>query len=250
MKTSIIKIPFDACIVERDRRGAAKGPEAVISELGKLSDFKDVKILEVSERDDFVKLHKDSEKTATDAYKKKNLVIGLGGDHSVSYGLMHAFAKAFPHSGLLYFDAHLDCDVDFLPATHEDILRAAVNEHMFDGIFVVGARKYAPNELEFVKKEKIPFEKNINPESILEFCRNFKNIYISIDIDVIDPKLAPGTGYPEADGLNEKDFISILEKTIATKKVRGADLVEVSPPKDKAGMTSKLAASLLLRFLK
>ena len=141
-----------------------------------ITSVKNIEFLNVNEQDDFEKLHKDSEKTATDAYKQKNLVIGLGGDHSVSYGLMHAFAKTFPHSGLIYFDAHFDCDVDFLPATHEDILRAAVNEHIFDGILVVGARKYAPNELEFVKKEKIPFEKNINEEKILEFCRNFKNI--------------------------------------------------------------------------
>ena len=80
---TIIKIPFDSCIVEKQRRGAAKGPDAVISEAKKLHDFKNTEILEVPEQNDFVKLHKDSEKTATDAYKKKNLVIGIGGDHSV-----------------------------------------------------------------------------------------------------------------------------------------------------------------------
>ena len=254
MAISIIKIPFDACIVEKDRRGAAKGADAIEAELKDMPDFEKIKekteFLEVNEKDDFVKLHKDTEAAALSEYTKKNIVIGLGGDHSISYGLMHAFAKKFPHSGLIYFDAHLDCDVDFIPVTHEDILRATVNEHIFDSIFIVGARKYAENEIEVVKKEKIPFFKEIQESEIFSFINRFENIYISIDIDVIDSELAPGTGYPEADGLNETDFINILKKILAMKKVRGADIVEVSPPKDTKNITAKLAARFLLEFLK
>ena len=149
MKFSIIKIPFDACIVEKARRGAANGPDAIEAELKKLTDTKDIKFLEINEKDDFEKLHKEVEAAAIAASKKKNFVIGLGGDHSVSYGLMKAFAKSHKNTGLIYFDAHLDCDVDFLPPTHEDILRAAVKEKLFKHIFVYGARKYIEKEKEF-----------------------------------------------------------------------------------------------------
>jgi agmatinase len=244
---TIIKIPFDSCIVEKQRRGAAAGPDTILSEL---KPDKNIKILEVNEKDDFEKMHKETESTADKSYKNKNFVIGLGGDHSVSYGLMKAFAKNHKNAGLIYFDAHLDCDVDFLPATHEDILRAAVNEHIFDGILVVGTRKYAPNELEFVEKEKILFNKQIDKKQILEFCKNFENIYISIDIDVIDPKLAPGTGYPEPQGILPQQLIELLTKLKASGKVKGMDLVEVSPPKDTNNITAKLAARFLLEFLR
>ncbi|MBI2041382.1 MAG: arginase family protein [DPANN group archaeon] len=97
---SIIKIPFDKCIVEKERRGAALGPDAIETELKNFFEFeekvsKKTKFLEIKEKNDFNKLHKEVEKIASNEYKKGNLVVGLGGDHSVSYGLMKAFAKKF-----------------------------------------------------------------------------------------------------------------------------------------------------------
>ena len=75
------------------------------------------------------------------------------------------------------------------------------------------------------------------------------NVYLSIDIDFFDPEFAPGTGYPEKNGFSPEQFLPILKELIKSGKVKGADIVEVSPPKDKDGMTAKLAARLLLEFL-
>ena len=241
---SVLKIPFDACIVEKARRGAAKGPDAIEAELKS----SEIKFLEIKELDDFEAMHKEDESLADKEYKSKRFVLGLGGDHSVSYGLMRSFSKRFKNSGLIYFDAHLDCEDDFLPPTHEDIVRAAVNEKFFapENVLMIGTRKSYPKERVFIEEKGIKLGKI---EDIKDFIKNKDSIYISIDIDVFDPKYAPGTGYPEKDGYTPNELLPLIKELIRSGKVKGADIVEVSPPKDVNNLTSKLAARLLLEFL-
>ena len=83
-----------------------------------------------------------------------------------------------------------------------------------------------------------------------DFAKTVDNIYISIDIDVIDPAFAPGTGWPEPLGIWPQQLATLLEFLKATKKVRGFDIVEVSPPQDMNNITSSLAARLLLELVK
>ena len=250
MAVSIIKIPFDKCIVEKERRGAALAPDAIQKETESLFQFPKTTWLEIKEKNDFNKLHKEIEATATKEYKKGNFVVGLGGDHSVSYGLIRAFAKKFPRkSGLIYFDAHLDCQDDFLPPTHEDVLRAVVNEKLFDKVWVIGARNYTKKELDFVKKSKIKYYyENVKEEK--EFIESVDNIYVSIDIDVIDPAFAPGTGWPEPLGRHPTQLSAFFASSGVKKKLKGFDIVEVSPPKDVNNITSRLAARLVLELIK
>lgn len=241
---TIIKVPFDKCIVEKERRGAALGPAAIEKELKGLQNLK---FLEVAEKDDFEKLHKETENLTQKEYKKGNFVIGLGGDHSISYGLMKAFSRHHKNAALIYFDAHLDCEDDFLPPTHEDIIRAAVNEKFFEpeNILVIGSRKAYPKETKFVEEKGINIGKL---ENIKDFIKSREAIYISLDIDVFDPKFAPGTGYPEKAGLKPAEVLPAISDLMATKKVKGMDIVEVSPPKDTNNMTSKLAASIISKI--
>ncbi len=257
MPTVIIKIPFDKCIVEKERRGAALGPNAIEKELNNFFEFEKVKdkikFLKASETNDFEKLYKEIETLAAVEYKKENLVIGLGGDHSVSYGLMRAFANVHKKAaGLIYFDAHFDCQDDFLPPTHEDVLRAAVKEKFFapENILIVGARNYTEKELEFVRKQSIAFSQELKEHELADFCGKLENIYVSIDIDALDPAFAPGTGWPEPIGLHPRPLLSLLRLLKSTRKVRGFDIVEVSPPKDVNNITSRLAARLLLELIK
>ncbi|HIH14224.1 MAG TPA: hypothetical protein HA224_03130 [Nanoarchaeota archaeon] len=254
MTISIIKIPFDKCIVEKDRRGAALAPDAIQNELNNFFQFeklkKNVKFHTVKELSDFEKMHKEVETTAAGEYKKGNLVVGLGGDHSVSYGLMKAFAKTHKSCGLIYLDAHLDCQDDFLPPTHEDILRAVVKEKLFSEIIIIGARNFTEKEKNFADKNKIQFGKEIDYKKIMSLCEKCENIYVSLDIDAIDPAFAPGTGWPEPLGIFPQQLVTLLEFLKATLKVRGLDIVEVSPPKDVNNITSRLAARVLLELIK
>ena len=241
---TIIKVPFDKCIVEKGRRGAALGPAAIEKEL---KSTQNLKFIEVTEKDDFEKLHKETENIAKNEYKMGNFVIGLGGDHSISYGLMKAFSKQHKNTALIYFDAHLDWEDDFLPPTHEDLMRAAVNERFFEpeNMLIIGSRKAYPKEIKFVEEKGIRLGKL---ENIKDFIKSKEAIYVSLDIDVFDPKFAPGTGYPEKNGLKPEEILPIIDDLIATKKVKGMDIVEVSPPKDTNNMTSQLAASIISKI--
>lgn len=253
---TILKIPFDKCIVEKERRGAALGPNAIETELKDFFQFeelsKQVKFVEIKEKDDFEKLHREVEAEATKAYAKSNLVMGLGGDHSVSYGLVKAFAKKFPkQSGLIYFDAHFDAQDDFLPPTHEDVLKAVVKEGFFksEDILVIGVRNYTKEELAFIQHNKIKFmlANDFLSKEITNFAKKYDSIYFNLDIDAIDPAFAPGTGWPEPLGLHPKDVLDIILQL--KDKIKLLDIVEVSPPKDVNNMTSRLAAKFLAEFL-
>ncbi|MBI2041381.1 MAG: arginase family protein [DPANN group archaeon] len=126
-------------------------------------------------------------------------------------------------------------------------------------IFHIGARNFTEKERKFIAGKMWfnfaeMFYTEIAPAGTLDYLKDFvktvDNIYISIDIDAIEPAFAPGTGWPEPAGILPWQMIRMLQFLKATKKVRGFDIVEVSPPKDVNKITSRLAARLLLELLK
>ena len=240
----VLKIPYDASIVESHRRGASKGPDIIQKELGGKGVWKNVTI----DEGDFSNTLEFIRKTAKKEYDKNNFVIGLGGDHSISYGLVKAFLEKYPKGGLIVFDAHLDCMDNFYPPTHEDWLRVLIEKENFDKVLVLGARKIHRLEKEFSKANSLRVSKDPNLESINDFIKDFNDIYISIDIDFIDSRYAPGTGWPEKGGISPEKAKKLLEFLKKTGKIKGMDLVELSPPKDINNITNKVAVSLLSVF--
>ncbi|MEK6923172.1 MAG: arginase family protein [Nanoarchaeota archaeon] len=241
--TVVLKIPYDASIVESHRRGASKGPDALQKELGERGVWKDVEI----DEGDFANTLEIIRKTAKKEYDKNNFVIGLGGDHSISYGLVKAFLEKHPKGGLIVFDAHFDCMDNFYPPTHEDWLRVLIEKDKFSQILLLGARKSHKIEREFAKSVKL-YVKEPKLEAIKDFIKDFKEIYVSIDIDVLDSKYAPGTGWPEKGGISPEKAKKLLEFLKKSGKVKGMDLVEFSPPRDVNNITNKVAVSLLSGF--
>ena len=244
MKT-ILKIPFDRCIVDKERKGAAKAPDLI----QKFVDAKDTIWKEIEIASDFETTQDNITKIAL----SEETIIGLGGDHSITYGLMKAFAKKHLKRGLIVFDAHLDCESDFLPPDHEDILRAAVKEKLFKKIFVIGVRNYTKEQQEYAMKNFSWDSAEISIDSIKqhvnEVLEQVDNLYVSIDIDVFDSKFAPGTGYPERGGFSPEQLMPVFEMLAKSGKVKGFDIVEVNPKKDINNKTSQLAAKLLMLFL-
>jgi len=173
--------------------------------------------------------------------KEKNheKAIFVGGDHSITYNIFKAFSEKFEKPCLLIFDAHADCDVFFKPVSHQDLNRAVVEEKLADtqDIIIIGIRKVFDVEEPFLKKNKIPtitaeeihtnFEKS--KEKLQNFIARQKNIYLSFDIDALDPSIAPGTGYLEENGLSKKQAFEMLEIVIKSGKVKTFDLVEINP---------------------
>ena len=200
----------------------------------------------------FEETQENIEKAALKKFEKGK-VASIGGDHSITYGLVRAASKKFKNLGLVYFDAHLDCEDDFQPPSHEDVVRAIVKEKLIapENILMIGVRKSWPKEEKFVKKHRIKVVKAGDSQRALEELKKLNekvdHLYVSVDIDVFDPEIAPATVYKEKNGLdfeNFKKFITVLD----FKRIIGFDLVEYSPSLDSNGKTGTLASNVI-KFL-
>jgi len=160
---------------------------------------------------------------------------------------------------LIVFDAHPDCmqPVDQKLPTHEEWLRALVETGFpAENILLVGVRNSDPGEITFLSKNNVKsismnkLLENLEDtcDTIMEFS-NGKELYVSVDIDVIDPAFAPATGYPEPGGLTTRQFIYLIQRINKINNLRALDLVEINPDKDKTGLTVKLGAKILGELL-
>ena len=206
-------------------------------------------------------------KNSLDCYEEKPRTIFLGGDHSVSYSLTRSFLDYCRGKGrepcLIVFDAHPDCmslwEKNELP-DHEEWLSSLI-DYGFpkENIILVGVRKSHKNEIEFMNKNKIK-KININSiqedidniaDTLMEFA-NGKELYLSLDVDVLDPAFVPGTYYQEPGGLTSRELIYLIQRLKKIKTLRAIDLVEINSEKDlkeNKGLTVKLGAKILSELL-
>jgi agmatinase len=200
---------------------------------------------------------------AFEIFEKKTKAIFLGGDHSISYSLTRAFLDNCQNSVkkpcLIVFDAHSD----LMPVakgankypTHEEWLRQLIKDGFpVENILLVGVRNMWRDEIIFLKEKGIRIIRigqlleNFPEmcEVIMEFAFG-KELYVSIDIDVIDPAFAPATGYPEIGGLSSSKFVYLTGRISKMKNLRAIDLVEINSEKDKffENKTIKLGCKIL-----
>jgi len=187
--------------------------------------------------------------------------IFIGGDHSISYPTSKAFFDYCKKTGkepcLIVFDAHADCMEPMKEPTHEEWLRKLIEDGFpAENILLVGVRNIWQEELKFLKEKKIKII-NMNQllenlqdicDTIMEFS-NRKELYVSVDIDVIDSLFAPGTGYPESGGLSSRQFLYLFQRINKIKNLRGIDLVEINPELDEKQKTIKLGAKILKKTI-
>ncbi len=182
-------------------------------------------------------------------------LLTIGGDHTIALPLLRVMHRRHGPVALLHFDAHLDTwDTYFgAPYTHGTPFRRAWEEGLLleDRSMHVGIRGpiYARSDL--VDDARFGFAiipamdlETLGVAGVVERVRERLGdapIYVSIDVDVMDPAHAPGTGTPEAGGLTSRELIGVL-RGLAGANIVGADIVEVSPPYDHAEMTG-IAAS-------
>jgi agmatinase len=189
-------------------------------------------------------------------------LVTLGGDHTIAYPLLKAVNRIHGPVALVHFDAHLDTwDTYFnTPLTHGTPFRRAAE----DGLFVsghsahVGIRGslYSPNDLH--EDAEMGFHvvhcRDFHRRSIDDIIDGLREtigelpLYVSIDIDVLDPAHAPGTGTPEAGGMTNRELLEIVRGFDGLNLV-GADIVEVSPAYDHAEITGIAAANLAYEFV-
>ena len=189
-------------------------------------------------------------------------LVTLGGDHTIAYPLLRAHHRRYGPVSLVHFDAHLDTwDTYFdTPLTHGTPFRRAAE----DGLFVpghsahVGIRGplYAPDdltadaELGFTVVHCVAFEDRTIGDVVDQLRETIgdRPLYVSIDIDVLDPAHAPGTGTPEAGGMTSREMLGILRGFDGLNLV-GADIVEVAPAYDHAEITGIAASHLAYELI-
>jgi agmatinase len=189
-------------------------------------------------------------------------LLTLGGDHTVALPLLRAVAAVHGPVAVVHFDAHLDTWDTFFGAayTHGTPFRRASEEGLLDrsGCLHVGIRGSVYSDVDLIEDAELGFQVVSAPEvdqigvsGVVERIRQRvgeRPVYVSVDIDVLDPGLAPGTGTPEAGGLTSRELLTML-RTFASLNLVGADVVEVSPAYDHAQVTGIAAAHVSYELL-
>jgi len=188
-------------------------------------------------------------KNVTSELKKQDKqIIILGGEHLITLGSFTCFPK---DTGYVVFDAHYDLRDQYadIKLSHAAYLRRIVEKRGSENIVHVGARAFVKEELAFLKEHNIATvsDKEIrNGEGtklLKDITSTFDSLYLSIDLDVLDPAFAPGVGNPEAVGISSRelyDLVTILQN----KKIVAADIVELNPTYDN-GSTASMAAKMI-----
>ena len=268
----IVKIP--AVNSSLETQGCERSGEAIIKELRKINVNEEGKEIDVDSLD-LEEIHIDNsdlERTnnliyenAGKIFETKPKVIFLGGDQSITYPLVKSFMDYCENYDkepcLIVFDAHPDVmnfSEDGLP-TNEEWLRGLVKYGFpSENILLVGIRKKTLEENTFLKKYKIQtFMMGNLSEDLRETCdtimefSNGKELYVSIDIDVVDPSFAPSTAKPESGGLTSRELIYLIKRINKIKNLRAVDLTEINleMDKEKNNHTIKLGAKIVSELI-
>jgi len=261
----IVKIPSSLGGLGK-ATGAEKAPDKVIEQTNELF-FSEDSCLPTFEIEDVKIISGNIEETNNNIYSKAKDILKdtikplfLGGDHSITFPLVKAFSEVYPtNPGIVIFDAHPDAENDFMPPSQEDLLCGLVNENIINpqNIILVGTRNWDKNEIEFIQKHNIKYfsMKEISKEgihevseSIMAASKGFDSLYLSIDIDCLDPAFAPGTGYMEPGGLSTRELLFFLHILKRIHNLKALVLVEINPDKDVKDMTSKVGAKILVEL--
>ncbi len=251
-------------------KGCEKAPNKVVealktiycNEFGKLIDLQLLDLEEIHLDNSDVELSNNLiYKNGFKMFESQPKTIYVGGDHSISYSLTRSFFDFCQNSGrescLIVFDAHADCMIPMKEPTHEEWLRKLIEDGFpVKNVLLVGVRNIDKEEIRFLKEKGIRIlSMNSLLENLSESCdilmefSNGKELYVSIDIDVIDPAFAPGTGYCEPGGLSSREFIYLIQRINKIKNLRAVDIVEINPFKDENNKTVKLGAKILGELL-
>ena len=260
-QTTLLLAPWSKGSIGKND-GCKDAPSMIVDALKNffLDEFglnKDYSITSIDVHDDQFQATHDAVAEAVRLVRKKFIL--LGGDHSLTFPSVKSFVSLYKDARLLIFDAHLDMESDFLPPTHEDFLRALITGGFLspEQVLLVGVRHWHDEEDRFLKDHHVRllsmrsiarFGLTKTIEEVLSFVGDHP-LYLSLDIDAIDPAFAPGTGYPEPGGLSSREVLSVIHALKEHAHLLAADVVEVNPHRDVASLTTLLAAKLVKELL-
>jgi len=273
LDAGILGIPFDGGVSFRS--GARFGPKEVrdnsllirpYNPVLRTSPFERLRIADCGDVD-------TNPMDILDTYARVETAVGrilaagavpacVGGDHSLTLPIMRAVAKARGAPlALVHFDSHQDMWEEYFGNRyfHGTPFRRAHEEGLYDGRatvqFGIRGPVYSEDDFAFGAQHGVVVlrAETIHRDGIDAALRNLdrvrgRKVYVSFDIDSVDPAFAPGTGTPEVGGLTSAEALALV-RGLAGLEIVGFDIVEVSPPYDQSGITAMLAANVLFELL-
>jgi agmatinase len=261
-KTVILPVPYDS--TSEWRSGSRHGPQAIIdaSQYLELYDLEldreiyKVGICTLPEVEPLLGSPHDMIDRVYQVIKgliqKEKFVVLLGGEHTLSLGAVQAFKEAFPGISVLQLDAHADLREEYLGTKYS---QACVMRRIFElcHISQIGLRSLSWEEKQFLTQNTLtPFymsdlaSNKVPIDQIVDSLS--EDIYITIDVDVLDPSIMPAVGTPEPDGMSWQQVLDIIQLVALHKHVVGFDLMEFCPgegPGSCAFLLAKLAYKLI-----
>lgn len=222
-------------------------------------DYGDVDVIPV----DIIATHRAIEQTAATILQTGSRLISLGGDHSISLPLLRAHHKLHGPVAVVHFDAHPDTWDEEYPTfkySHGTPFRRAIEEGLIDttAYLQIGIRGPTAGPQDYADAKQLGARLITFDEAIELGIRNVlaeiqqrmgpRPLYVTLDIDAVDPAFAPGTGTPEVGGFASHQMLQLL-RGLSDLNLIGADLVEVAPPFDSQHITAILAANLVFELL-
>jgi agmatinase len=208
-----------------------------------------------------LRAHEAIQASAGELHRSGARVLGLGGDHSVALPLVRAAAERYGPLSLLQLDAHTDTWDQYFgeKVTHGTIFRRAAEEGAIDASrsVQIGLRGSLYAAEDYEENRALGFRTLLAREldevgvaGAIALAREALRppVYVTVDIDVLDPAFAPGTGTPEAGGLSSRELLAIV-RGVAGLDVVAADVVEVSPPYDPTGATAIAGSNVAYELL-
>jgi len=247
----ILGVPFD--VTSTYRTGARFGPNAIRQASLNIEtysfrtgiDVEDLKLHDLGDLHISTDTEKTLERTALvikDLLDDRKTPAIIGGEHTITFGAVKGLGDKASKTAIVSFDAHLDLRNEFmgLKLSHTTFMRRINEKIKPDKIIEVGTRAVCKEELDYAKKAGIEFftAQQIRKEGsqriaeqLREKLARYKNVYLSIDMDVLDPAYAPAVQNPEPEGIETHTLLDILYG-ICDKRVVGFDVIEIAPNYD------------------
>lgn len=185
------------------------------------------------------------EKNVEEIYKDGKKVFGIGGEHLVTLPEIKAVSKFYKDLAIVHFDAHTDLREEYIgeEMSHSAVIRHASKIVGAENIRQIGIRSGMKEEFEFMKKYNT-LAKNFSDLDALKG----KKIFVTVDLDVLDPSVMSGTGTPEAGGLSFNELVDWF-KYMKDFDIVGADVVELAPDYDATGVSTAVASKVIRELL-
>lgn len=217
-------------------------------------DLDDLKIFDAGELElpfgNAARAHEIIEARAAEIFSARKTPVLIGGEHLVTLGAVRAAARAFSDLHILHFDAHADLRDDYLgeKLSHATVMRR-IFEIVGEGrIYQVGIRSGDAEEFAFAASHTVMHKFDLREmENIVAALRD-KPVYFSLDLDVLDPSVLPGTGTPEPGGVSFRELHDAI-LLLRGLNIVGCDVVELAPNYDTSGVSTVVACKIIREIL-